>query len=110
MIRLHLNNMETNSYKLWEQVTTVHRRNLMAGAWQVKVPENKPVIAASTNPIFGANPVRGRPNLTDRNLRRLTNKKERVAPIHFAVINGMEPGDVKKVKNAKKNLRRKRSK
>ncbi len=97
-----------NVYKLWLQPTISYKTSSSDRSWQVKLPKKEPLIAAPTNPIFGKNPVLGRPNLTDRNLRRLTNKKEKVPAIHWAVINGMEPSDVKKVQNARKQLRRNR--
>ncbi len=95
-----------NVYKLWQQPTISYKINRSDRSWQVKFPEKEPLIVASTNPIFGRNPVLGRPNLTDRNLRRLTDRKEKVPAIHWAVINGMEPEDVKKVQNARKRLRK----
>lgn len=98
---------EQNVYKLWLQRPGFqYPSNASDRSWQVKSPYMEPRIAAPTNPIFGVNPVRGRPNLTDRNLRRLTNAKENVNPIHWSVNGGLEASEWKKVKNAIKRRRK----
>ncbi len=95
-----------NTYKLWQQTATIQPRVTVDRPWQVRVVLNNDLMSHRVNPIFGANPVRGRPNLTDRNLRRLTNKKTKAKVIHFASVSDMEPGDAKKYRNVSKRLRK----
>lgn len=63
-----------NVFKLWEQITTPYPRIYVDRTWQVRAPVKDPVIAAKTIPLFGVNPIQGRSNLSDRNLRRITSK------------------------------------
>ncbi len=105
---MHSESINTqNVYKLWEQRVGFPRpANASDRSWQVKLPEKEPIIAAPTNPIFGNNPVRGRPNLTDRNLRRLTSKKPKAKVIYFGSVIGLSPDDVREAKNALKRRRK----
>ena len=96
----------TNCYKLFKQHTAVYPRIDIDRPWQVRV-ELKELIAAKTIPLLGKNPVRGRPALTDRNLRRVTKPKKNSPVIHWASTNGMELVDAKKASNAAKRLRKK---
>lgn len=73
--------------------------------WQIKIPIEGTMTVA-TNPLFGANTVRGRSNLTDRNLRRIANKSKPASVIHFASVEGLESEDARKAKNATKRLRK----